>query len=310
MATKIAPKQKSLGTRLKQQWMLQLMTIPGVIFILIFSYIPMGGIVIAFQNYKIARGFLGSEWVGFAHFQEMFTDPVFFQAATNTIVLSFWNMVIGFPAPIIFALLLNEVPFTRMKKFIQTSSYLPHFISFVVVMTMWYSLLDVRGPVNNILQNLGLIDKPISFWAEPTMFRALSVIVNIWKSLGWGAIVYLAAISGIDTEIYEAARIDGCGRMRLIRSITLPNLYGIISVMMILNVSSLVRGSLDVSKLLGNEFTREVSYMIEYYSLQMGLETRRYSFATAISLLQSVLSLILVLSTNWLSGKLTDRKIF
>jgi putative aldouronate transport system permease protein len=193
---------------------------------------------------------------------------------------------------------------------VQTTSYLPHFISYVVTAYLFILLLDRRGIVNDVLLAVGLIDEPVLFWTKAEYWRPLATLVNVWKGMGWSAIIYLAAIASIDEQLYEAAIIDGAGRLRRIWRITLPNMTGIISVLLILNMGGLVRAGLDTSYLLGNLFTRETSYVLEYYTLEMGLELGRYSFATAIGLMQSLLALILVVITNWLSGRISGRSLF
>ena len=286
------------------------MAIPGILFLVIFMYIPMIGISIAFLDYKITLGYFRSPFAGLKYFIQAFEDPVFFRAFRNTFVLSLYGIVLGFPAPILLALVLNEIPAVKYRRTIQTCSYLPNFISYVVIASMWIMLLDKQGLVNRFLGRLGLIDSPIEFWMTSSYWRPLATGGNIWKGVGWGAIIYLAAIASIDEEMYEAAYIDGAGRLRRIWSITLPNLANIVSVLLILNMGQLVRTGLDTSYLLGNLFTREVSYVIEFYTLEMGLELGRYSFATAIGVMQSVLALTLVLIANWASGKITGKRIF
>jgi putative aldouronate transport system permease protein len=296
--------------RFKSQIHLQMMTLPGIAFLLIFSYIPMLGLVVAFQDYKITLGYLHSPFAGLKYFREMVGDPAFWPAFRNTVLLSLYGIVFGFPAPIILALILNEIPHLRFKRFVQTASYLPYFISYVVVAAMWIMLLSSRGLVNQMLLAFGIVKAPVDFLTNPGIWRGLATGVNIWKGVGWSAIIYLAAITSIDAELYEAAVIDGAGRLRRIVSITLPNMVGIISVLLILRMGSLVRASLDTSYLLGNYFTRSTSYVLEYYTLEMGLELGRYSFATAIGISQSILALILVLGANWASGRISGRRIF
>lgn len=306
--TAVATKD-SVGKRFRRQIELQAMTLPGVVFLLIFAYVPMISLVIAFQDYKITLGYFGSPFVGLKYFREVFSDPQFYPAFKNTVMLSLYGMVLGFPAPIILALTINEIPGTRFKRIVQTGSYLPHFISYVVTAQLWIMFLGRKGFVNDLLVGLGVLESPVLFWTEAQYWRLLATGVNIWKGMGWGAIIYLASIAGINSEMYEAAVIDGAGRLRRIWSITLPNMTGLISVLLILNMGGLVRAGLDTSYLLGNFFTRRTSYVLEYYTLEIGLELGRYSFATAIGLIQSVLSVTLVLLANWVSGKIGGRRI-
>ena len=296
--------------RFRGQLQLQLMTLPGVLFLLIFAYLPMISLIIAFQDFKILMGYFASPFVGLKHFTWALTDPEFYPAFRNTVLLSLYGLVIGFPVPILLALLINEIPRTGFKRVVQTTSYLPHFISYVVTAYLFILLLDRRGIVNDVLVAVGLVDEPVLFWTKPEYWRLLATMVNVWKGMGWSAILYLAAIAGIDEQLYEAAIIDGAGRLRRAWRITLPNMTGIISVLLILSMGGLVRAGLDTSYLLGNLFTRETSYVLEYYVLEMGLELGRYSFATSVGLMQSLLAMILVVITNWLSGRISGRSLF
>ncbi|MDI6617810.1 MAG: ABC transporter permease subunit [Clostridiales bacterium] len=303
-------KSKSNLLSIKRQMPLQAMVLPGIIVLLIFSYLPMFGIIIAFKDFTIAKGFLGSPWVGLKHFISFFTDSTFIMAMKNTVILSLLRLLICFPAPIIFALILNEIPYLRYKKVVQTSSYFPHFIAYVVVAALWSNLLDPRGLVNNFLIGTGLISKPIEFWTDSGKFRILAIIVDIWKEIGWGAIIYIAAIAGINPELYESAKIDGASRIKQIIYITLPSIASTIAIMFILSIGGLFRGNLDQSYLFGNAFNKQTSYIIEYYVLDMGFKTMRYSFATAVNLFQSLISLILLVFANWLSGRISGNRIF
>lgn len=294
----------------KSQLSLQMMILPSMLFLLVFAYIPITGNIIAFQDFRITSGFLGSSFVGLKNFTEMFSDPTFYMAMKNTVILSFLYLVVVFPAPLLFALLMNEIPFLRLKKIVQTTSYLPYFISFAMVASMWIFLLDAKGVVNQSLLLLHLVQHPIEFWTEPGLFRPLSLLVSMWKEVGWGAIIYLAAIAGINPELYEAATMDGANRIKKMTHITLPNLIPLFAILFILKIGTLFNGNLDQSILLGNSFNKETSYVIEYYSLQMGLELTRYSYATAVSSFQAVASLILVLIANWFSGKVSGNRLF
>jgi putative aldouronate transport system permease protein len=302
---------RSLGRRLLSQWDLQAMALPGMVFLAIFAYVPMAGVVLAFKEEKLGRVFFtDGAWVGLKHFSYMLGDEYFRRALTNTVAMAVIELVCTFPLPIALALVLTEMPGRRFKRLVQTASYLPYFISFVIVANMWTMLLDERGVVNNILLALGVTHKPIWFWGEPALFWWLGALVNAWKGTGYAAIIYLATIAGLPEEMYEAAVIDGAGRLRRIFSITLPNMLGIVTMMLILSSSGLVRGSLDLSLLLGNPFNRSTSYVIEYYTLQMGLENARFAFATAISLFQSVVGLAMAFFTNWLSGRVGGSRLF
>jgi putative aldouronate transport system permease protein len=305
------PAPRTLARRFADQWDLQAMALPGVVFLVVFAYIPMAGVLLAFKEEKLGRVFyLDGAWVGFQNFLRMFSDEYFRRALLNTVAMAFVELVISFPLPILLALIISEMPGRALPRVVQTASYMPYFISFVIVANMWTMLLDEKGVVNGILQALGVTREPIWFWGEPGLFWWLAALVNAWKSMGFNAVVFLATIAGLPEEMYEAAVIDGAGRLRRIFSLTLPNMLGIITMMLILSSSGLVKGSLDVSLLLGNPFNRQRSYVIEYYTLQMGLENARFAFATAISLFQSVVGLAMAALTNWLSGRVGGSRLF
>lgn len=305
-----APTKGTRWERFKRQLPYQLMVWPGMIFLLIFAYIPIAGLVIAFQDYSLSTSYFDNPWVGLKHFQAFMTDSTFWMAFRNTIELSLLRMFFVFPMPIILALALNEIPALKFKKTVQTCSYFPHFMAYVVVAALWKDILSSGGLVNNFLMQLGLITEPITFWTDPGKFKALATIVELWKGTGWNAIIYFAAITGINSELYEAARIDGAGRFAQMRYITIPEIMNTIIIMFILSIGGLVSGNLNVSQLLGNAFTKPESYIIEYYTLEVGLGTMRYSYATAIGMFQSVISVALVLFANFLSKKYQDVGLF
>ncbi len=303
-------KEKSRWLKFKQQLPYQLMVWPGMIFLVIFAYIPIAGLVIAFQDYSLSTSYFNNPWVGLKHFQAFLRDNTFWMAFKNTIELSILRMIIVFPMPIILALALNEIPSLKFKKGVQTCSYFPHFMAYVVVAALWQDILSNGGLVNNFLMQIGAISEPIAFWTDPGKFKALATILELWKGTGWSAIIYFAAISGINSELYEAAKIDGAGRFAQIRYITIPEITGTIIIMFILSIGGLVSGNLNISQLLGNAFTKSQSYIIEYYTLEMGLGTMRFSFATAVGMFQSVISVILVLIANFLSKKYQEVGLF
>ncbi len=296
--------------RFKRQIPYQLMILPALIFLIIFAYIPIAGLVIAFQDYSLSTSYFNNPWVGMKHFQAFLKDATFWSAFRNTIQLSLLRMFLVFPMPIILALALNEIPALKFKKTVQTCSYFPHFMAYVVVAALWKDILGNTGLVNNFLRQIGAIQDPISFWTDPAKFKILATLVDMWKGTGWNAIIYFAAISGINNELYEAARIDGAGRFSQIRYITLPEIMNTIIIMFILSIGGLVSGNLSISQLLGNAFTKPESYIIEYYTLEVGLGTMRYSYATAVGMFQSVISVILVLLANFFSNKYQDVGLF
>jgi len=305
--------------RLRQQWMLQVFALMGVAFMILFSYIPMVGIVLAFNNFKPKLGLAGfftSPWVGFKWFREFLFDRQFWPIFRNTIVLSLLKLAFSFPIPILFALTLNEMRMRKVKRVIQTVSYLPHFISWVIVHGILVSFLNSsNGVVNTALKQLGLIDKSIPFLSSPDYFWGVAVISDIWKEMGWWAIIFLAAIAGVDVTMYEAAIVDGATRMQRILHITLPAIRPTIMVVLIMSLGNLLGGGLGGSNfeqayLLGNSSNYAKSEVLQAYTLRVGLENGRFSYAAAVSLMQSLISVFLVVTSNFVSVKLTDSGLF
>jgi putative aldouronate transport system permease protein len=299
-----ASKQGNLS-RLKRQWDLQLMVVPGIILILIFSYIPMYGVLMAFQDYSIFKGFLHSPWVGFKHFEMFFNSPEFFNVMRNTMVISLLKLCIGFPAPIILALMLNEVRHMVFKRVIQTITYLPHFMSWVIVAGIVMSLLSTdNGSVNILLENLNLVNEPINFLSIPKLFWSILVTTSVWKEIGFGSIVYMAAIAGIDPNMYEAASMDGASKFKQIYLITLPSIMPVVIIFMILAIGNLLNAGFEDILLLGvNPVLREVSDVIETYVYRVGIQNSRYSYATAVGLFKAVISVGLLTMANYLARK-------
>ena len=282
-----------------------IMLMPGLLFFLVFCYGPMYGLVIAFQDYYPLKGVSQSEWVGFKHFQKLFTDPFFLSVLKNTLIISFYKILICFPAPIILCLALNEIKNVKFKKFAQSVSYLPHFISWVVVSGIIIEFLSPsRGPINIILQELGI--EPVFFVAEPKYFRGVLVLSDLWKSIGWGSIVYLAAVTGVDPTLYEAAEMDGAGRIKKIIHVTLPALVPIITVMFIMESGKVLNDSFEQVYNFLTPSTYEVGDVISTFVYRMGIQKMQYSFTTAVDLFKNVVSFILVMLTNYIARKTND----
>lgn len=275
----------------------------GILYLIVFSYIPMFGIIIAFKQYKISSGIAGmftSPWVGLAHFKEMFADYNMPNLVRNTLMISILKVVFSYPVPILFAIMLSEVRHAMFKRFVQTVSYLPHFLSWVVVTGVAYAFFSSGyGIMNGLLVSLGIIDKPLDVLTNPNSFYGLAVSTAIWKEAGWWTIIFLAALAGIDPSLYEAAEIDGASRLQRINYITLPGLKNACIVVLILTVGNMLVGGLvgsnfEQSMLLGNPLNNETSQIIQTYAFNVGLAQGRFSFATAIDLIQSIISVILV----------------
>ncbi|WP_425355446.1 ABC transporter permease [Saccharibacillus sacchari] len=281
------------------------MVLPPLLFIFVFSYIPMYGVLMAFQDYSLFEGFAGSPWVGFKHFEMFFNAPEFWTVIRNTVVISLLKLLIGFPAPIILALLLNEVRNRAFKKVVQTISYLPHFLSWVIVSGFVMSMLSTEnGSVNMLLQNLNLIEEPINFLSLPQYFWTILVTTGVWKEIGFASIVYLAAIAGVDPHMHEAAAMDGAGKLRQIFSITLPAIMPVVIVFLILAIGNLLSAGFEDILLLGsNPVLRDVGDVLDTYVYRTGIQNNRYSYATAAGLFKSLLGVLLLVGANYAARK-------
>lgn len=305
--------------QLKRQKVLHLFVGLGMIFLLIFAYTPMFGIIMAFKDYSISTGIKGiftSEWVGFKHFNEFINDYLFGEIVRNTLALSFLKVLFTFPAPIILAILLSEAKNLRFKKVVQTVSYLPHFISWVVVAGIAFSFLSADiGMINKALMSLGIIDKPLDILTNADHFWGLAVGSAVWKEVGWWTIIFLAAIAGINPTLYEAAQIDGAGRLARIRHITFQGMKGTIVVVLILTIGSILGGGLVGSNfeqafLFGNSINNSTSEIVQTYAFKVGLRDGRFSYAAAIDLIQSIISVILIFSSNYIAKRASGSSLF
>lgn len=296
---------KSVWRRLARQWDVQLMVVPALLFIFVFMYIPMYGILMAFQDYDLFKGFFGSPWAGFKHFRMFFEAPEFWSVMRNTVVISALKLLVGFPAPIVLALMLNEIRQMAFKRIVQTISYLPHFLSWVIVSGLVISLLSVdSGSLNIVLQKLRLIAEPINFLSVPDYFWAILITTGVWKEVGFAAIVYLAAIAGVDPHLYEAAAIDGASRLQQMVLVTLPSISPVIIIFLILAVGNVLNaGFEDILLLARNPALRDVSDVIDTYVYRVGILGSRYSYATAVGLFKAVISVGLLTIANGIARK-------
>jgi putative aldouronate transport system permease protein len=296
-------KTKMSWDLIKRQRVLIFMSLPFVIWVIVFKYLPLIGWTMAFQDYKPGKGFLDQTWVGLKHFQELFAEPQFYQSLENTLAMSILGLVFGTAASIIFALFLNELRSVRFKRVVQTVSYLPHFISWVVAASIITSMLSPSGVVNELLMNLHIISTPISFMSSPNMFWGIVTGSDIWKEVGWNAIIYLAAMTAVDPELYDAAKVDGAGRFRQIINITLPSIKPTIIVLLILSIGNLINIGFEKQMLLGNPIVADKSLVLDKYALDYGIGMFRYSFGTAIGIFKSVVSIILIFGANRIAKK-------
>ncbi|AWS43415.1 sugar ABC transporter permease [Streptosporangium sp. 'caverna'] len=286
---------------LRRDWQLYSLAIAPLLFFAIFRYLPMIGNVIAFRKFEPGGSVLGEEWVGLRYVRMFLSDPTFWQVFTNTLVLGALTLLFCFPMPIVLALLINEVRHRSLKRFVQSVSYLPHFLSMVVVAGLVIELLSVDGPVNQILRVVG--DYPITFLQQPEWFRTIYVSSEMWQTVGWGTILYLAALTTIDDQLYEAARIDGAGRWRQTWHVTLPGIRPTAVVLLILNIGAFMAVGFEKVLLLYNPLTYPTADVISTYLYRMGVVSNNFSYAAAIGLFEALIGLTLVLSANLISRR-------
>jgi putative aldouronate transport system permease protein len=305
-------RKSKLGLLMKEfirdKW-LYMMMVPGVAYFLIFKYVPMYGLIMAFQDYKPHLGFLESPWVGFKHFVRFFSEPQFGMLFRNTIIIALYNLVFFFPLPIILSLMMNELRRERFKRFVQTLIYIPHFVSWVVVVGIFYMLLTTE---NGILNELiyAISGKKIAFLLEPEWFRTMIISQSIWKEVGWGTIIFLAALSGVDMQLYEAVRIDGAGRWRQLWHITLPAIRSTIVILMILRLGNFLDSGFEHIFLMITPTNREVGEVFDTYVYTKGLTQAQYSYSAAVGLFKSAIGLVLVLGSNWLAKRFGQEGVY
>ncbi len=301
-------KKKSCSSGMGTQAMYHLMLLPGMLFVAVFSYVPMVGIIMAFQDYVPAKGILKSEFVGLEHFKYMFELPDIGQIFVNTLVIAVGKILIGTLMAIVFAILLNEIRLTFLKKTIQTVVYLPHFLSWVVLASVVVNMVNLDGPVNQMIAALGF--EKINFLGSNTWFRPMIILTDVWKEFGYNSIVYLAAITSIDPGLHEAAAMDGATWWKRVWHITLPGMMPIILLMAAMSLTSILSAGFDQIYNLYSPMVYKTGDVLDTYVYRMGLIGRQYSFSTAVGLLRSVVGMILMLMANELSKRLADRKIF
>lgn len=312
IAIKKSPEVKKrmlLKTIKSQKWLLLFVT-PAVVLTFVFSYLPMFGNIIAFQDYDITLGFFKSPFVGFKHFQELFNDPHSLMVIKNTVVLSTTNLILTFPAPIILALLLNELKSMVFKRTVQTISYLPHFISWVIILGFYKELTSIDGGLINQIKMSLFGGDPVMFQAKSELFLPVVIITNIWKEIGWNTIIFLAALSGIDQQLYEAAAIDGAGRLKQAIHVTIPCILPTIMILLILSLSHIFGTNFDQVYNLINVHIQDKVDVLETYVFREGIQKARFPFATAVGLFQGAIAFVLVVISNKLSKKYTEISIW
>lgn len=305
-----APKVKtgtSWKNSLKRDWQLYLLLLFPLLMVIIFSYAAYPGLRMVFMDYKPARGYDGSEWVGLETFIKVFQDADFHRALRNSIVFNVLDLVIGFPMPVILALILNELRFPRFKKVTQTILYLPHFLSWAIIGSVAYTMFrPSTGLVNMALMNFGIIEEGIPFLTEKFHWAVTYLLLNVWQTMGWGTIIYLAAITGINGELYEAAMIDGANRWKRMWHITLPGIKGTIVTMLIMNLGRVMNSNLERLTALQNSQVKDFQYQLAVYIFEKGLENGRFSMSTTVNLFQSLVGVILVLLSDRVAKKLGE----
>ncbi len=297
---------KSLRTQ-KEIWIISFLALAWVI---LFCYVPMAGNIIAFYQWFPGQSLANSKFVGLDNFTRFFKLPAFKTVMRNTLVISGLSLTVGFMAPIIFALLLNEIQNRLFKKVVQTISYLPYFVSWVVVASIMLFLLGTEGAINQFLMWIGFLDKPINYLSRADMFWGILTTANIWKGLGWSAIIYISAITGVDQELYQAGAVDGLGRFGKVWHITIPGILPTIVVLFILGIGGILNAGFEQQLLIGTASTQKVYEVIDTYVYKYGIQQGNYTFGTAVGLMKSIFGFFLVWLTNYISGKVLDLRIF
>ena len=304
------PKRKSRTQLFLKQWRIHVILIPVSIWAILIFYVPALGNIIAFQNYKIEKGYLGSSWVGLKHFKDFLTNSMTIQLLRNTLAMSIMSLVFGTLSSLFFALLLNEIRHISFKRLTQSISYLPYFISMAICANLFIQILSPNGPINSILISMGVLKDSFSFLQEPRLFWWIVTIQGIWKNVGWSSIIYLAAIAAIDQEIYEASHVDGAGRFKCIWFITLPSILPTVAILMILSSGYLIMGGFEQQLLMFNPIVMDYAEVLQTYVFKRGIGHQQYSFAAAVNLFQSVISVTIIYIVNRIFSKTTDTSIW
>ena len=305
-----ANEKKITWKEVKRQKVLLIWSAAIVIYGIIFYYLPLGGWITAFQNYKPKDGLFHSKFVGLDKFKFLFSDDTFIKVVRNTVAMGVINLVVTFVMAIVFAILLNEVKNTFGKKTVQTISYLPHFLSWIIVTGILHDVLSGTGIINEVLMKLSIVDQPINFFAHTTYFWPIVAFANVWKETGWNAIIYLSAITAIDPSLYEAASMDGAGRWAKIKHITLPGIRPTIMILLLMNVGNVLNAGFEIQYLLGNGLVKSVSETIDIYVLTWGISQNDFSLGTAAGIFKSLVSIILIVIANQMAKRAGEERLF
>ena len=306
---KVRSENKGFFRTLGRQWQLALMSVPMLLYVLLFNYVPMWGWVTAFQNYIPKKGMWGSPWVGWDNFKWLFSRQDFIESIRNTLAMSVINLVFGTVSAILLAVLLNEVRMKAFKRTVQTVTYLPHFLSMVIVVGMAQNIFASNGTVNQVLMTLGLVKEPVFFLGEGKYFWWLVGVINVWKEVGWGTIIYISAMTSIDPALYEAASIDGAGRFQKILHVTLPGIKSTFVILLIMNIGHLLEAGFEIQYLLGADVVMKWSQTIDIFVLKYGISKQQYGVATAAGMFKSVVAIILLISANFIAKKLDENTL-
>ena len=305
-----ANEKKITWKEVKRQKVLLIWSAAIVIYGIIFYYLPLGGWITAFQNYKPKDGLFHSKFVGLDKFKFLFSDDTFIKVVRNTVAMGVINLVVTFVMAIVFAILLNEVKNTFGKKTVQTISYLPHFLSWIIVTGILHDVLSGTGIINEVLMKLSIVDQPINFFAHTTYFWPIVAFANVWKETGWNAMIYLSAITAIDPSLYEAASMDGAGRWAKIKHITLPGIRPTIMILLLMNVGNVLNAGFEIQYLLGNGLVKSVSETIDIYVLKWGISQNDFSLGTAAGIFKSLVSIILIVIANQMAKRAGEERLF
>ncbi|MFC4779442.1 ABC transporter permease [Paenibacillus sp. GCM10023252] len=311
----MSKRRESVLRRWLAQWDLQSMAIPSILFLILFSYVPMWGVLLAFKDYDLFRGFIDSPWAGMKYFNLFFSSPDFWLVMRNTLIISLLKLVIVFPAPIVLALMMNEVRMLAFKRIVQTVTYLPHFLSWVIVGGFAISLLAVDGgSLNGALLSLNLIDEPVNWLSTPSYFYSILISANVWKDIGFNSIVYLAAIAGVNPNLYEAAAMDGASRLKQIIVVTLPSIMPVIIIFFILAMGNILNAGFEDILVLTNNGNNAIlmdkANVIDTYVLETGVRQQQYSYGTAAGLFKSLINVILLLGANYVTRRLGKESLW
>lgn len=305
-ALPITVNKKGFFRTLGGQWQMMLMSVPMLLYVLLFNYGPMWGWITAFQDYKPKAGIFGSKWVGMKNFQWLFGRADFINSIRNTLAMSVINLVFGTVSSILLAVLLNEVRQRAFKRTVQTVTYLPHFLSMVIVVGMAQNIFASNGAINQLLMSMGLVKEPVFFLGEGRYFWWLVGVINVWKEVGWNTIIYISAMTSIDPSLYEAASIDGAGRFQKIMHVTLPGIKSTFVILLIMNIGHLMEAGFEIQYLLGSSVVMDWSQTIDIFVLKYGISKQQYGVATAAGMFKSIVAIILLIVANYVAKKLDE----